>query len=274
MTSPRPVKPSYFSQKVIRLLTKTASALELGPSVCWMLSVIVSQEDAIYYREPAKFYYGQLMPLCGFNSPKQLRAAIQRAIDFGWLCYTPGAKGRPCYFSVCIPEKYAKVEPTGCDESEFTSESEAKTETNVIDSLPNRTSKGERKRKRKGHASIPNPNPIETHARSVFVECPEGVEPSIWQDWLAVRKSKRLCKPTKSVLNLLESEATKAGLTIAQAVAESAQRGWGGFEAAWLKPGQHRNAKQATGSPPIPRVLPETKVGDYEQKPKQRRAPA
>lgn len=278
-------KPPFFAQKFIRLLTKTASAQELGPSACWMLAVIACQEDARYYRGPVTFYYSQLMPLCGFTSPKQLRAAIQTAVDLGWLEYTAGRKGKPCYFSVCIPERFGEVDPSGCDESSiFTSDSEVNAETNSTDSLPIRTPKGERKRKRNGHASTPSPNPNPKEgaqselsgkcATKCAVECPEGLAPSIWQDWLTVRKGKRLPQLTKSIMDRTEREAAKAGLTLVEAITESAERGWGAFVASWVSDQSRTTTQRAGSQSTIARVMPETKVGGYKVSPKQRRAPA
>ncbi|MFO0939807.1 MAG: hypothetical protein U0930_03485 [Pirellulales bacterium] len=48
------------------------------------------------------------------------------------------------------------------------------------------------------------------------------------------------------------------------------------YPASWLNAGQYRNGMVSTdtSAQTIARVLPETKVGNYEQKPKHRRAPA
>ena len=112
-------RPPMFAAKVIRVLTRSAAAQELGPNVCWMLTVILGQEDspAVRYSRPVTYYFEQLMPLCGFRSKKQLRAAITTAVETGWLEYSPGTKARPGRFRVKIPDGLADVEPYGCDES-------------------------------------------------------------------------------------------------------------------------------------------------------------
>lgn len=58
---------------------------------------------------------------------------------------------------------------------------------------------------------------------------PEGV----WADFLAIRKAKR-SPLNATALRGIEREARKAGLTLAEAIAKCCERGWQGFEAAWV----------------------------------------
>jgi hypothetical protein len=158
-----------------------------------MLTIVATQEDAKRYTEPAKWYYEQLMPLCGFKSPKQLRAAIRKATSLGWLVYEHGSKGVPNRFHVSIPESYDPLTANGCDEPFFTSDSEvnvrnetfctsdseAKRESQTVFPSQNGNEcapKGERK----GNASIPSPSPKKD--RHIFV--PPTIEEwrSYWID--------------------------------------------------------------------------------------------
>lgn len=59
-----------------------------------------------------------------------------------------------------------------------------------------------------------------------------GVDEQAANDWLLVRKTKR-APFTETALNDLKTEAEKAGLTIAQAVAICAKKSWQGFNASW-----------------------------------------
>lgn len=59
------------------------------------------------------------------------------------------------------------------------------------------------------------------------------VEPGIAADWLALRKSKRAAV-TPTALKTITAEATKAGMTLGQALAICCTRGWAGFEAEWV----------------------------------------
>ena len=64
---------SFFAHKFCRILTKAAVAQELGPESCWLLSVIVHQEDAIRYSRPVTFWNDDL------NLSRQNRQCQQAA---------------------------------------------------------------------------------------------------------------------------------------------------------------------------------------------------
>jgi hypothetical protein len=112
-----PKRPSHFAHRFCRLMTKVAVANEIGPDACWMLTVIVHQEDARRYRGPVTFYSEQLMPLCGFNSRGRLIRARQRAVEAGWLVYEQGSRGKPAKYFVAIPGEFSGVDDTPVDES-------------------------------------------------------------------------------------------------------------------------------------------------------------
>lgn len=145
---------------------------ELGASTCWLLSLIACQEDVKGFTEPAKFYFAQLMPLCGFGSPKQLRNAIAKAVELGWLEYLPGSKGIPGRFSVRVPTEFADLTPFACDESsERVPSAETQTEMQtVMGALSGNetTAERQRKRKRKGNTSLPITTPTPKEKRPRF----------------------------------------------------------------------------------------------------------
>lgn len=68
---------------------------------------------------------------------------------------------------------------------------------------------------------------------STFVECFDGVENQVWEDWLAIRKAKKL-PLTKTAMAQVEAEVLKAGISMQEALKECCLRGWGGFKASWL----------------------------------------
>jgi hypothetical protein len=59
-----------------------------------------------------------------------------------------------------------------------------------------------------------------------------GVPEQIAKDWLAIRKTKR-APLTTTALEAVQREASIAGLSLADAVRVSAERGWQGFKAEW-----------------------------------------
>jgi hypothetical protein len=63
---------------------------------------------------------------------------------------------------------------------------------------------------------------------------PEDVNEQVWSDWLALRKTKR-APVTATALTRLRSEATKAGLTLQDALTQCVANGWQGFDSDWIK---------------------------------------
>ena len=70
-------------------------------------------------------------------------------------------------------------------------------------------------------------------AKRTSVCKPADVPENLWCDWIALRKQKRL-PLTAQALALVQSEATKAGKTIAEVLQICLQNSWAGFRASWL----------------------------------------
>lgn len=62
---------------------------------------------------------------------------------------------------------------------------------------------------------------------------PPDVSVAVWDDWCALRKSKRAAV-TATCIAGIRKEAEKAGLSLEAAMAMSCQRGWVGFKAEWV----------------------------------------
>ena len=81
-----------------------------------------------------------------------------------------------------------------------------------------------------------------------------GVLEELTKEWKEVRKARRAGPVSKTVIDALNREATKAGITAEQAVRYCIERGWQGFKADWyLKDqgqviGQHQQATKYSGS--------------------------
>jgi uncharacterized protein YdaU (DUF1376 family) len=60
-----------------------------------------------------------------------------------------------------------------------------------------------------------------------------GVSPTVARDWFVIRKNKK-APLTETAWKAILSEASKAGLSIGEAIKISAERGWQGFKASWL----------------------------------------
>ena len=75
-----------------------------------------------------------------------------------------------------------------------------------------------------------------------------GVDSQTAKDWLITRKEKRAGILTQTVLTALQREASKAGLTVAQAVQVAAERNWARFVASYLQ----RESQGFAGAPSRP----------------------
>ena len=114
-----PKRNNYFAHRFARLLTKTALALDLGPEVCWMLTVVAMQEDSKRYRAPPTYWNDQLMALVGTKRAKTFRAWRDRAVEAGWLHYEYRGTKRPGVYWVTIPPEFGDLPDGPCDESDF-----------------------------------------------------------------------------------------------------------------------------------------------------------
>ena len=89
-----------------------------------------------------------------------------------------------------------------------------------------------------------NQSPITNNQRNTkntsAIAPPDGVLPSVWADFVDLRKSKK-AKLTQTAIDIIRKEADKAGWTLEAALQECCCRGWTGFKADWV-------AKTATQS--------------------------
>jgi len=75
---------------------------------------------------------------------------------------------------------------------------------------------------------------IRTSSLAPKVAIPIGVDESIWNDFLTLRKSKK-ASLTATALKGIEREAGKAGLSLQEVLQICCERGWAGFKADWVK---------------------------------------
>lgn len=112
-----PERPRFFAHRFTRLVAKSCLANFAGPEVCWMLAVIVHQEDAKGYRGAVSYFNEQLLPLVGLGSVDAMARVRSKAVASGWLHYQPGGKGRPGLYWVQIPEEWNTADDSANDES-------------------------------------------------------------------------------------------------------------------------------------------------------------
>lgn len=85
--------------------------------------------------------------------------------------------------------------------------------------------------------------------RSQAIDRPEGVADAVWQDWLALRSSKKAAV-TQTVLAQARVEADKAGMSLNDFLTEWCLRGSQGLKAEWLQNDRARKTGSATGAAP------------------------
>lgn len=61
-----------------------------------------------------------------------------------------------------------------------------------------------------------------------------GIEPSILDDWLIVRKQKK-CANTQTSFNKIKKEIEQSDLTANECIKIAVEKSWGGFESKWIK---------------------------------------
>lgn len=76
------------------------------------------------------------------------------------------------------------------------------------------------------------------------VSKPDDVDQQVWDDWLAVRRAKKM-PLTQTALRGVLREAEKARLSLSEAIAMSAQEGWSGFKSDWVGKTQSRNGSKS-----------------------------
>ena len=65
-------------------------------------------------------------------------------------------------------------------------------------------------------------------------EKPDGVTEQVWDDFLLTRKEKK-APLTQTALDLIKSEAEKAGISLNDALSMACSRGWQSFKAEWVQ---------------------------------------
>jgi hypothetical protein len=99
---------------------------------------------------------------------------------------------------------------------------------------------GAAKRWLKGDYSPPTPPPMlnnnhkTINNKQYIYSPPEGVDPSVWNDYLKLRRAKKL-PMTATALKGIQREADKAKKTLNETIIICVENSWAGFKAEWLE---------------------------------------
>jgi uncharacterized protein YdaU (DUF1376 family) len=86
------------------------------------------------------------------------------------------------------------------------------------------------------HNTLPNTQDTEhkTQKKATIVATPIGVSDSVWQEFIAHRKSKK-ARVTQLVIDGIQEQAKIAGWSLEDALKETIVRNWQSFKADWVK---------------------------------------
>jgi len=101
-----PQRDAFFSNRYIRLLTRTCAAYQLGSNGMILCMIIAMQEDVIRYTRPVSFHRGPLQDILGIARWESLNAARQKAVTAGWLYYENKGKRQAGIYWVTIPPEH------------------------------------------------------------------------------------------------------------------------------------------------------------------------
>jgi hypothetical protein len=156
-------REAYFANKVIRLLFVSGQNLAIGNHAVQLVVFVAITEDAIRYKEPARFWNEQLYHVLGLRSPKQLSNARNRAMMAGWLHYDRKNARSIGEYRTEIPvhlRDQHEPKPSGSVPPE---ENEAENESGLCSSSGTGSGTGS------GKPSEPIPKPIESGTAKRFI---------------------------------------------------------------------------------------------------------
>jgi|SRR6185369_15461410 len=153
-------------------------------------------------------------------------------VKFKWLIANEDGISLPNFH-----KHNGKTAKTRCQTAKRVANLKTNAETNAT-SVSGALPREEKRRDNKAHAAP------KFDARAELIS--HGVSEQTASDWLEMRKKKRAAV-TDTVLRMHIAEAGKASLPLERCLRISCNRGWTGFEAAWLRP--EDKAQQSTTTP-------------------------
>ncbi len=255
-------RTSHHAHRLCRLLAKLAIANEIGPEACWMLCLIAHTEDARHYAGAVTYWNDQLRNVCGFGSVGRLVRARQRAIDAGWLIYTPGGKRRAGKYETRIPQEYQDIPDGAIDESPGPSpicESIPDTKADLMRDYSGSKADLMRAPSNPNPYPLPNPKkgapPVAIDLTALVGEISSNLDTpqfsQAWSLWIQHRKelgSKQALKPTqaRSQLKMLAKLGPEAAIAM---IEHTIEKGWVGLRAPDNQKGKTDGRSQTNRGP-------------------------
>ncbi len=93
--------------------------------------------------------------------------------------------------------------------------------------------------------TVANVKPKKEDGAHFLINIPD-LHPKVAADYLAVRKDKGVAALTETAVMLIDNQAKKVGLTLAQAITFATGKGWAGFNANWYLREMQGDGQQKT----------------------------
>lgn len=183
------------------------------------------EEEAIYFKL-INFYYDSEKPI-----PEETQTVIRR---LRLLSHTDTVG--------LVLKEFFVLEGDGwhhkrCDDelAKYHLKSEKNREIGKLGGRPRKIKDLETNPKETQTVKSGNPNKTLTtnHKPLTTIDTPEGVDPAVFQQYLAVRKAKKATVWSALTLLGIQREATKAGISLQEAMTVCVERNWITFKSDW-----------------------------------------
>jgi hypothetical protein len=183
----------------IRHLIDSRATNQIGPSGCWLLSVLSVSERAEWWDD-------ELAGATGLGSRSTLGRVRQACIDAGWLRYEPGARGRPAVYSIL--SKFDALNGQNVTHNPDIIRAECDAESGQ---------KPQAKKRQKVTATLDDPAIPPEFDTAAFREA--------WQNWIVYRSEKRKPVSVRAAKQQLQTFAgwVTTGATVADLIASIEQ---------------------------------------------------
>lgn len=195
------------------------------------------------------------LPLC------KISTATTHLVDLGWLEKSgDGGRSRSTKYKLLVPDLTTKtvINLVTVTKSETVTNPITKT---LTDSVTKTVTKSVRGIKQTNEQTIEQTNYKSKPSKSYDVDLLKtyGITGQLSDDFITHRKAKK-SSITTTAMNGFQREADKAGITLAEAITVSIERGWQGFKADWyLNKNQSQQINQQRK--PTPRYIPPEQRG-------------
>jgi len=240
----RTIKPEFFShEELFDAEIETGLPLRLAFAGLW---TVCDREGRFKWRVRA--IKSQVMPYDDIDFSRVLDALTTRGfvvkyacerVEYGWV---PGFARHQVINNRETPSVLPEPPDIPQNTDNLRVDDASVTRASRVGHAPSGEGKGKEGKGKEGVSDSDKPNPPPAFKKASrakpTTDLPpiEGVDPGHWQDWIAARRKKNAGPITSSVVTILTREASKAGISVGEAVLRCAGRGWINFDHTYGSP--------------------------------------